>query len=211
MDERTTGLILRTRPLTETSLIVHWLTPDLGRVATVAKGALRPKSPFRGKVDLFYLADFSFRRSQRSELHNLSEVNVLDFHPSLRQNLESLQHAAYFAKLIEQTTEFDAPLPGLFDLLISALKIQILPNALTVYAFETKLLHQLGLKPDFRKAGISPGSAEILERITDANWATIQRIRPSEPQTREVGKFLGAFINYHLGKVPQGRPIPSEK
>ena len=31
MDERTIGLILRTRPLTETSLIVHWLTPDLGR------------------------------------------------------------------------------------------------------------------------------------------------------------------------------------
>ena len=39
--ERSTGLILRTRALTETSLIVHWLTPDLGRLATVAKGARR--------------------------------------------------------------------------------------------------------------------------------------------------------------------------
>ena len=41
MDERTSGIILRTRPLTETSLIVQWITPDLGRVATVAKGARR--------------------------------------------------------------------------------------------------------------------------------------------------------------------------
>ena len=38
---RTTGLVLRTRPLTETSLIVQWLTRDFGRVATVAKGARR--------------------------------------------------------------------------------------------------------------------------------------------------------------------------
>ena len=46
MIESATGMILRTRPLTETSLIVHWLTPDFGRIATVAKGARRPKSPF---------------------------------------------------------------------------------------------------------------------------------------------------------------------
>ncbi len=45
MDERATGLIVRTRPLTETSLIVHWLTSDLGRNATVAKGVRRQKSP----------------------------------------------------------------------------------------------------------------------------------------------------------------------
>ena len=80
MDERSIGVILRVRPLTETSLIVHWLTPDLGRVATVAKGARRPKSPFRGKLDLFYEADFSFQRSRRSELHNLREVVLRETH-----------------------------------------------------------------------------------------------------------------------------------
>ena len=76
MTESTHGLILRTRPLTETSLIVHWLTPDLGRIATVAKGARRPKSPFAGKLDLFYAADFSFSRSRRSELHVLREASL---------------------------------------------------------------------------------------------------------------------------------------
>ncbi len=75
MIETATGIILRTRPLTETSLILHWLTPDFGRLATVAKGARRPKSPFAGRLDLFYAADFSFSRSRSSDLHNLREVN----------------------------------------------------------------------------------------------------------------------------------------
>jgi DNA repair protein RecO (recombination protein O) len=74
MEERASGFILRTRTFTETSLIVQWVTADLGRMATVAKGARRPKSPFLGKLDLFYEADFSFQRSQRSELHTLREV-----------------------------------------------------------------------------------------------------------------------------------------
>src|SRR5256885_16875286 len=104
MIETARGVILRTRPLTETSLIVHWLTRDLGRIATVAKGARRPKSPFRGKLDLFYLADLSFSRSQRSELHNLREVVLRETHSILRQEFGHLQQASYGAALVEQTT-----------------------------------------------------------------------------------------------------------
>src|ERR1700739_2888288 len=115
MIERATGLVLRTRLLPATSLIVHWLTPDLGRLATVAKGARRPKSPFRGKLDLFYLADFSFNRRRRSELHALREVSLRETFPFLRQDLARLQQACYCAALIEQTTEMETPLPGVYE------------------------------------------------------------------------------------------------
>src|SRR5437879_8044234 len=97
MDERASGLILRLYPLTETSLIVHWLTGNIGRLATVAKGARRPKSPFRGKLDLFYLADLSFSRSRRSELHTLREVSLRETHEALRKELGHLQQACYCA------------------------------------------------------------------------------------------------------------------
>src|ERR1700748_1854482 len=117
MTESTNGLILRTRPLTETSLIVHWLTPDLGRLATVAKGARRTKSPFAGKLDLFYLADFSFQRSRRSELHQLREVGLRETHAAIRTELEYLQQASYSSALIEQATEMDTPLPEIYTLL----------------------------------------------------------------------------------------------
>ena len=99
MEERATGLILRTRPLTDTSLIVLWLTPELGRVATVAKGARRANSPFRGKLDLFYLADFSFARSRRSDLHTLREIVLREPHEVLRRNLAVLRQAAYASML----------------------------------------------------------------------------------------------------------------
>src|SRR4026208_2052540 len=101
MDERTSGVVLRTRPLTESSLIVHWLTPDLGRVGTVAKGARRPKSPLRGKMDLFYSAEFSFARSRRSDLHMLREVSLLATRDHLRRDIGYVSQASYCARLIE--------------------------------------------------------------------------------------------------------------
>src|ERR1700757_1043734 len=144
MIETASGLIVRTRPLTETSLIVHWLTPDLGRLATVAKGARRPKSPFAGKLDLFYAADFSFQRSRRSELHALREVALKETHAALRRELGYLQQASYAAALIEQTTEMETPLPEIFSLMSGFLKHlpSQPPQPQTLFAFEIKLLSE---------------------------------------------------------------------
>jgi DNA repair protein RecO (recombination protein O) len=207
MDERATGLILRTRPLTETSLIVQWLTPDLGRIATVAKGARRPKSPFRGKLDLFYLADFSFARSRRSELHNLHEIVLRETHESLRHDLAWLQQAAYCAALIEQTTETETPLPQIYELLAGLLRqlAKNRPQPLTVFAFEIKLLKELGQLPDFHESKLSAGAKQILTRLIELDWPALPHLKPSVPQTRELNQFLHGFLICHLEKIPRGR------
>src|SRR5436190_8993041 len=167
MIESATGLILRTRLLTETSLIVHWLTPEFGRLATVAKGARRQKSPFRGKLDLFYEADFSFTRSRRSELHTLSEISLREIHSGLRRDLGYVQQASYFAALIEQTTEKETPLPAIHELMRSALAT--LPErpaqARNIYAFELKLLEELGLRPDVEETRLRPETRELMETL----------------------------------------------
>ncbi len=207
MDERATGLILRTRPLTESSLIVHWLTPDFGRLATVAKGARRPKSPFRGKLDVFYFAQFSFQRSKRSDLHLLREVLLSDTHPRLREDLHRLNQAAYCTALIEQTTESETPLPSLFETLREFLGQLSLnqPAPQPIFAFEMKLLHELGLNPLSSKPSLTGGSARILLGLLEKDWPAIGRFRLTEAQTTEIRQFLHGFIIYHLGRIPSGR------
>jgi DNA repair protein RecO (recombination protein O) len=206
-DERTTGLILRTRTLTETSLIVHWLTPDLGRIATVAKGARRPKSPFRGKLDLFYEADFSFFRSRRSDLHALREVSLRDIHAALRRELARLQQASYCAALVEQTTETETPLPEIFALLTSLLRQlpQQPSQPMTLFAFEMKLLNQLGQSPDLSSSRLSAGARMILGQAAVSDWPALSRLKLSAPQSREIQQFLHGFLIHHLGKIPAGR------
>src|SRR6266481_3341385 len=192
MVETTTGLVLRTRPLTETSLIVHWLTPNLGRLATVAKGARRPKSPFRGKLDLFYLADFSFSRSRTSDLHNLREVSLLETHGYLRQELAYLQQAAYCAGLVEQATETETPLDAVFALVRSFLEAlpRHAPQPQMIFAFELKLLSELGLQPDLASTHLTAGAKALVRSMEQADWSGISRLRLHTAQQNELGQFL---------------------
>jgi len=251
MIEAAAGLVLRTRPLTETSLIIHWLTPALGRLATVAKGARRANSPFRGKLDLFYLADFSFSRSRRSELHTLREVSLRQTHSGLREDLALLQQACYCAALVEQATEMETPLAGVFELMIgligqilggplqaprsdrggplssslSPLEGERVPKAgegavhgpdvrqravearqaTTIFAFELKLLTNLGLKPDLDKSRLNAGTKQLVKALTEQDWPVVARLKPTAAQATELGRFLHGFLIYHLGRIPKGR------
>ena len=207
MDERSTGIILRTRLLTETSVIVHWLTADLGRIATVAKGARRPKSLFRGKLDLFYEADFSFGRSRKSDLHTLREVVLRETHSKLRENLGWIQQASYCAALIEQTTETETPLSEAYELFVSLLASLSAypPLPRTIFAFELKMLVLLGLQPDWSETQLQPGTREVARTLAESRWEMIARLRMSEAQEQQLRQFLHGFLIYHLGKLPRGR------
>lgn len=207
MIESASGLILRTRPLRETSLIVHWLTAKLGRIATVAKSARRAKSPFHGKLDLFYEADFNFSRSRRSELHTLREVKLLEVHTALRQELGYLQQASYCATLIEQATETETPLPSIYQLMREFLEFlpQQPSQPRSLFAFELKLLTALGLRPDLTKTRLKEGTAKLVRALGAGDWQAISRLAFSSAQAAELREFLHGFLIYHLGKIPAHR------
>lgn len=206
-EERCPGVILRTRPLTETSLIVQWLTPGLGRVATVAKGARRAKSPFRGKLDLFYLADFSFSRSRRSDLHTLREVSVREMHVGLRHDLALVEQASYAAMLIEQGTEVETPLEEIFELFRGFLRAlcECPAGALGMLAFEVKLLETLGFAPDLTRARLSPGAVQFLEHLGAADWPSLPTLKPTRAQLSELERFAYDCLLASLERVPAAR------
>ncbi|HEX7576890.1 MAG TPA: DNA repair protein RecO [Verrucomicrobiae bacterium] len=207
MIQNATGLILRTRPLTETSLIVHWLTPTFGRIATIARGARRPKSPFLGKLDLFYLADFSFSRSRHSDLHILREVSLREMHGAIREDILKLGQAAYAAAFLEQATETETPLPAMFELLRGFLDClcRQKPAAQLVFAFELKLLRELGLNPDLRKTNLTAGVKQIVQVFLKSGWQGCLRLKLARAQTAELRQFLHGYLIFHLGRLPAGR------
>jgi DNA repair protein RecO (recombination protein O) len=207
MIESGAGIILRTLPLTETSLIVHWLSPGFGRIATVAKGARRTKSPFSGKLDLFYEADISLGRSRSSDLHTLREVNLRHTNTALRLDLAKLKQAAYAAGFIVQTTESETPLPDVFELFrqfLESLCAHVLSPQL-VPAFEIKMLVELGLEPNWEESKLQQGTRKIVEAMLHRDFASILSVKPTDKQVTELRQFLHGFIIFHLGKIPGGR------
>ncbi|MGE4183335.1 MAG: DNA repair protein RecO, partial [Limisphaerales bacterium] len=198
--EATTGVILRTRPLTETSLIVQWLTEGAGRISTVAKGARGPRSPFRGKLDLFHVADLTFRRSRRSDLHTLAEVGLKETHPALRTDWRRLTRAAYGVALIEQSTEADTPIPETYRLFLGFLGHVHGGEAApwSVLALELKHLAEMGMVPDLERASLPDESRGLGTALLGTDWDGIGRLDAAPAAVVPLARFLQGFLIFHL-------------
>jgi DNA repair protein RecO (recombination protein O) len=145
--ESTTAILLRKRKLSDTSLIISWCTESLGCIQTAARGARRARSPFAGKLDLFFEAEIQIARSRKSNLHTLTEVALKDPFSGIRKNLQRTQTASYFVELIELCTESDHHEPELFSLLRRAFTYLNAndPDLRAVLHFETELARIAGV------------------------------------------------------------------
>ena len=92
------AILLRKRKFSDTSLIVSWCTESFGCIQTIAKGARRPKSPFAGKLDLFFEAEISIVRSRKSDLHTLTEVMLENPFAGIRQQLSAYADCGVFCR-----------------------------------------------------------------------------------------------------------------
>ena len=171
------GILIRRTLLTDTSLIVHWLTRDHGIVRTAARGARRPGSPFSGKLDLFYSADLAFVRARRSDLHMLREVVVTAYRQGIQKSYPRVICAAYFAALIDLVAEKDAPIATFHDLLRRALDWLEghEPTAAAVRFYEKEVATELGIHGE---SGVAPADAilQMFHHLPESRAALLRRL-----------------------------------
>lgn len=172
----TRAILIRSHPLTDTSLIVHWLTEDYGLVRTVAKGARRQKSAFAGRLDLFFGGEIQFVRSRTGDLHTLREVVIQDWREGLRGSYASLLLAGYWCRLLGMALEPEHPDPELYGLLARGLR-HIEAEGASLRAllhFEKELVRLLGVAHESRP----PAEAlrEMLGRLPETRAELLERM-----------------------------------
>ena len=153
--QTTAAILLRKRKFSDTSLIVSWCTQSLGCIQTVAKGARRIKTPFAGKLDLFFESEISVVPSRKSTLHTLAEVVLISPFAGIRRTYPRTQAAAYFVELIEICTERDHNEPELYSLLRRAFDYldRNDPNLRAISHCEKELARVTGVHADSTVTG----------------------------------------------------------
>ena len=88
---KTTAIPLAYYPYSSTSRIVHWLTRHHGKVSTLLKGALRPKSPFLGEYELFGTSELLYFAHRPHVLHTAKECALLHPRDAFRTDWRAMQ------------------------------------------------------------------------------------------------------------------------
>jgi DNA repair protein RecO (recombination protein O) len=172
-------LIGRSR-LSDTSLIIHWSSPEHGLIKTVAKGALQPKSAFYGQLDLFITAEIRWVAARRSDLHTLAEVQWQNPRLQLRQSYDRVLAATYLVKLMEMLIEPEAPVPSIHELLGKALDYLDgkEPSLALIERFELRLAEELGMGGGSGRP-ISQLQASVQRALPVQRRQLLQRLRSS--------------------------------
>lgn len=134
--------VLHTYPFKETSLVVELFAQGVGRVATTAKGARRPRSAMRGMLQAFQPLTATWSGKQELKtLHSLDWAGSL-----LLLQGEALMCGFYINEVLLRLLPREDPHDALFSYYSTTLKA--LANstnlATTLRRFELKLLQELG-------------------------------------------------------------------
>ncbi len=176
--QTTRAIVIRVTRLTESSLIVHWFTESHGLVRTVAKGAKRSKSPFNGRIDLFFGGEITYSPSRRGDLHTLREVADLQWREGLRKSYTTTLLAAYCCQLLEMAVEPEHPDPPFYDLLRRALDhLEVSqPGLRALHHFESELARLLGISNRRQSAEIS--LVDTLGKLPLSRNDLLERLSP---------------------------------
>ncbi|MBU1692500.1 MAG: DNA repair protein RecO [Verrucomicrobia bacterium] len=209
---KTNALVLRFYPFSNTSRVVSWMTPDLGRIVTLVKGSQRPRSLFLGQYDLFYTCELVLYRRERGSMHIARECAPIKVRPRLRRDWKAAATASYLAGLVSQAVPPEAPHEGIFSLLDAALDHLESGGSGSpfLFWFELQLLEQMGLAPRLRRCAACGAALASGPRRTEFAVARGGLLCPDcagedrENRARVGSDVLGMLAAWQQARAPQG-------
>jgi len=147
--QKTQGFILRKQDLRETSIILTVYTRDFGKLRLVSKGVRVPEARFMSAYELLALDDIVFYERKKRSLFFLSQCDLINYFPRVRESLDRISYAIYFAEFLDAATPAGDRNKEIYKLLSDSLFLlssKASPKRVA-RIFEIKLLSVLGLMP----------------------------------------------------------------
>ena len=128
----TTGLVLRVTETKEADKILTVLTPDMGKIPLIARGARRKNSRIAAASQLLAYSELTLYK--RGNWHMLDEASTLELFDGVRQDIVLLSLASYFAEAAEAVCAEETTSPEILPRLVKA-------------AFQFRLMALAGFEP----------------------------------------------------------------
>jgi DNA repair protein RecO (recombination protein O) len=145
----TRGIVLSRTDYGEADRILHFLTPNRGKISAIAKGVRKSKSRLAGGIELFSVSDLSFIIG-RSEIYTITSARLVKYYDNIVKDLERTKAGYEFIRLLNKNTE-DNPEQAYFELLITVFEALDDPNIsleLTSLWFNMQLIKLAGHTPN---------------------------------------------------------------
>jgi len=143
------GLVLRTRKYGEADHLLSLLTPELGKVSAIAKGARKAKGSMRGKTQPFVYGEYMLY--QGKSLYTVTQAEIINSFYIFGEDITKYAIGSYVCEVADAVLLPDQPVPEMFALVLGVLyaaSLETDPLLLTWYRL--RLLKILGYLPQLK-------------------------------------------------------------
>ena len=164
------GIILSRKNYGEADRILIVLSKNFGKISLLAKGIRKIKSKKRGHLEIFSYIRFSATKGKGLDL--IIEAETLNAYKDIREKLEKVTLAYYFAEVAKKLSQEEEKNESFFTLIVSYFD-QLRTQSLHYKDFRHKFIEEslilLGFWP--RGRNISDPD-KVLEEVTEKKMAS---------------------------------------
>ncbi len=146
---KTQGIVLKSFDFRETSRIATFFTREQGKVSGVLKGIRKDHRKFGSSLERFSENDIVYYQYRNSDLHLISQCDLIRYFLAVRQDLKKSLAASYILELVYIVMPPEEVNKNVYQLMLdflAALEETTDINQL-VYIFQIKMLSYSGFRP----------------------------------------------------------------
>jgi DNA repair protein RecO (recombination protein O) len=194
------GIVLRTYKLGEADRIVVFITRGHGKVRSVAKGVRKTRSKFGARLEPTSHVALQFYEGR--ELDIVTQAESIDQFRAIRDDYDRFTRASAMLEAVDQIAQEREVSPGLYNLLLGALRTLDARDApLVVAGFFLKLLAQEGFRPQLDEC-VQCGAADDLVALDiDQGGVLCRSCRQGRALTPEALRLLRLILGGRLGEA----------
>ena len=165
------GIVLARRNYSEADRILVIYSKNYGKISLIAKGVRRLNSRKRGHLEVFSHIKFSAAKGKNLDI--LTEAEIIDFFPKVREDLKKVAVAYYLMEVVGRTTRDDEPNTEVFSIILEYLKRLKKEGKLRKLRldFILKILTDLGFWP---KGKIMDNPDKVLEEVVEREMTSVR-------------------------------------
>lgn len=149
MINHTQGIVLKTFDFRETSRIANFFTKNHGKVKGILKGIRKDTRKFGSSIDRFSVNDIVYYQYSRTDLHLISQCDLLQFYFSIRQDYKRNIAANYMLELVDTVMPPEQSNKKVYQLMLDFLEGLETDKDINklVHIFQIKILLLSGFRP----------------------------------------------------------------
>lgn len=194
---KTKGIIIAEKMMSDFDKVLTILTPNIGKIECVAKGARRPKSLLMAGTQFLCFGEYLLYKG--SDNYSMNSCETIELFYNIRTDLDKLKYAVYITKIINDVTTENQNNYRILQLYLNTL--YVISNTdknleLITSIFRLRLMAIIGYKPEINECKICKKTEDITKFSIKDNGVKCKECGKTDKGAIEISQTTKDAIRY---------------